>query len=449
MSYLRQAGSQLARIADSPLVASFRDRYYAYRVRRIKNQLEANPHDVANLQHLGCYYALQFKEKKAGGASATDLMELKEMTRDYYARALQGISTRLDPVDGAKILHMTTTNLLMVKEPEFNSIAVEYMLALARSPVAMVEFCTKSEFQERGSSYNYAAALTMLKMEDNWEKAAEVLEEATSVEIGGMRPIGWQHVWQTPTVYIPEIGPSTPWWDVELLPIAKVLRENYDVIKKDFDALVKTDAPSAYPNLISAGGTWEMITLFTRKSWDPKVCEALPNIARLLQDALPGNKAGLPNIVYNSEEVSIFRVTPGTTVLRHNGGVNARVNVTIGLRGCQGCFLEVRNERREWADGEVMAFDDSVDHAVIHEGPEDRWVLTVGIMHPQLVAQPWLFGRCHTGCTEYQELADGELERYRQMAPPGTKFDFSKAHAKGIMECEQRLRDLRAHRIRD
>eukprot|EP00928_Gymnodinium_smaydae_P051505 TRINITY_DN35061_c0_g1_i1.p1 TRINITY_DN35061_c0_g1~~TRINITY_DN35061_c0_g1_i1.p1 ORF type:complete len:184 (-),score=10.12 TRINITY_DN35061_c0_g1_i1:343-894(-) len=159
----------------------------------------------------------------------------------------------------------------------------------------------------------------------------------------------------------------------------------------------------AYPRL-TENGDWDVLRLYHDKKWDPTACALAPRTAALLRDALPGAAAGLPYIHHNTEEVCFFRMTPGTRILLHTGGCNARLNLSLGLLGCSGTRIAVAGEARDWKEGEVFAFDDSCDHEAWHDGERDRWVLTVGVMHPDLVKDPGIFRESGSLHTEYEAL---------------------------------------------
>ena len=44
------------------------------------------------------------------------------------------------------------------------------------------------------------------------------------------------------------------------------------------------------------------------------------------------------------QEVVLFLLTPGSKVRLHNGGSNAPINLSLGLTGSNGAFLEVSGE---------------------------------------------------------------------------------------------------------
>ena len=43
-----------------------------------------------------------------------------------------------------------------------------------------------------------------------------------------------------------------------------------------------------------------------------------------------------------------------------------------------------KGERVEWKEGKALCFDDSYVHEAGHEGTEDRYVLIVTLLHPDL-----------------------------------------------------------------
>jgi len=47
-----------------------------------------------------------------------------------------------------------------------------------------------------------------------------------------------------------------------------------------------------------------------------------------------------------SQEVVLFLLTPGSKVRLHNGGSNAPINLSLGLTGSTGAFLEVAGKVR-------------------------------------------------------------------------------------------------------
>jgi aspartyl/asparaginyl beta-hydroxylase (cupin superfamily) len=52
-----------------------------------------------------------------------------------------------------------------------------------------------------------------------------------------------------------------------------------------------------------------------------------------------------------------------------------------------GCRFRVGGEVREWEEGKLLIFDDTIEHEAWNDGPEDRVVLIFDIWRPELTEQ--------------------------------------------------------------
>ncbi|CAE8664274.1 unnamed protein product, partial [Polarella glacialis] len=232
------------------------------------------------------------------------------------------------------------------------------------------EFDTRSEFEERATPYHLANALAILKASGETKAAQDLFDEATGLEWRGRKPIAWTSIKQTPAVYIEGLA-HRPFWDGAARPrIATFLEEHKAAVMEDLHELLEkrrralrasgTQVP-AYPNLVEGqGGVWDMFQLYNSRRWDEDACELVPRTSALLRTQLPS--ADVPYIHYNTEEVVMFLLSPGSRVRLHNGGSNVPINLSLGLSGCEGSYLEVAGEQRPFADGQVVCFDDGSDH---------------------------------------------------------------------------------------
>ncbi|CAK9053512.1 Aspartyl/asparaginyl beta-hydroxylase (Aspartate beta-hydroxylase) (ASP beta-hydroxylase) (Peptide-aspartate beta-dioxygenase) [Durusdinium trenchii] len=331
-------------------------------------------------------YAKELSRRKK--RESEDLKELKELT-DFHGAQLSSAQ----PQEVQWLLDA----LFDMKDLELYPLIARLSLMLARHEQCLAEFDWKGELQERASMFHYETALQLLKTVSHFQEAQEIFNEATSLRRAGQQMIHWKHLWQTPSVYVRQLRPTggTAWWDPKELPLAQVLEENVLDIRAELQMLLENGGrmvvDPAYPRLTTEGD-WDVIRLYNDKKWDPAATTLAPKTVALLKERLPGQANGLPYIHHNTEEVCFFRMSPGTRILLHTGGCNARLNLSLGLMGCSDSFITVAQEERRWRDGQLFAFDDSCDHAARHDGPEDRWVLTVGIMHPDLVASAELNG---------------------------------------------------------
>ena len=317
-------------------------------------------------------------------AAAAQLCRLSELDR-----AVPHLEAVLSASDDAGFLHHALTSAVGPKLfYQLPKLTAKFMRKIALTGECMEEFGSRSEFEERATVYHLANALVILKAAGEMQAASELFEEAKELVWQGKRPITWQSIQQTPAVHISGLS-HRPFWSPKP-PLADVLQENYPAILQEFAQLQqrREERLAAYPNLVESG-VWDMLQLYSGRRWNPGPCELMPFTAALLQQHLPS--ADVPYIHYNSEEVVVFLLSPGTKVRLHNGGSNVPINLSLGLVGCSGSFCEVAGTPQPFEDGRVIAFDDGSDHRVWHDGAQERWVLTVRVLHPELVADPRRF----------------------------------------------------------
>ena len=75
---------------------------------------------------------------------------------------------------------------------------------------------------------------------------------------------------------------------------------------------------------------------------------------------------------------------PGAHIPPHHGYLNARLICHLPLIVPGDCALRVGNETRAWRQGELMIFDDSMEHEAWNRSAELRVVLLFDIWRPEL-----------------------------------------------------------------
>jgi aspartate beta-hydroxylase len=75
---------------------------------------------------------------------------------------------------------------------------------------------------------------------------------------------------------------------------------------------------------------------------------------------------------------------PGARIPPHHGFMNARLIGHLPLIVPPNCALRVGNETRSWREGEVMLFDDSIEHEAWNPSGEPRIVLIFDVWRPEL-----------------------------------------------------------------
>lgn len=85
-----------------------------------------------------------------------------------------------------------------------------------------------------------------------------------------------------------------------------------------------------------------------------------------------------------SPNVLFSRLRPGAAIPPHNGFVNTRLICHLPLIVPEGCGFRVGSQTRPWVEGELMVFDDSIEHEAWNRSDRERVVLLFEIWRPEL-----------------------------------------------------------------
>ena len=217
---------------------------------------------------------------------------------------------------------------------------------------------------------------------------------ARAVHERAVRDGVWTNALQRPaSSFLPALR-SRPFWDPATLPAVRALEAHAEEIVAECRALLGSQysfyrdrggagAGGAHAKLVTQG-EWSDVQLFAGCRRDEAHCALCPRTAAVL-----AAQPSLNTVVHSSHFVS--RLTPGTHIAAHCGPSNYRLRCHLGVQVPAGARIRVGDETRPWVQGKVLVFDDSFEHEVWHDGPEDegdRIVLICDIWHPDLdVAQ--------------------------------------------------------------
>lgn len=105
---------------------------------------------------------------------------------------------------------------------------------------------------------------------------------------------------------------------------------------------------------------------------------AAPHTMAALQAVdMPVIRARSPMALYS-------RLRPGTHIAPHHGLLNTRLICHLPLVAPDGCALRVGHETRAWRYGELLIFDDSIEHEAWNRGVSDRTILLFEIWRPEI-----------------------------------------------------------------
>lgn len=96
--------------------------------------------------------------------------------------------------------------------------------------------------------------------------------------------------------------------------------------------------------------------------------------------------APLPRIS-NSPTVMFSLLRAGARIAPHTGTHNARLTCHLPLIVPPNCGFRVGNDVREWEEGKLLIFDDTIEHEAWNESDQDRVVLIFDIWRPELSDQ--------------------------------------------------------------
>jgi len=112
----------------------------------------------------------------------------------------------------------------------------------------------------------------------------------------------------------------------------------------------------------------------------------VPEIARLFPNTLEALRAAPQPEIPDQAPMALFsKLKPGTRIPPHNGMLNTRLICHLPIIVPENCgALRVGNETRPWVEGEMLIFDDSIEHEAWNESGEERVVLLFEVWRPEL-----------------------------------------------------------------
>jgi len=97
--------------------------------------------------------------------------------------------------------------------------------------------------------------------------------------------------------------------------------------------------------------------------------------------------APLTRIPNSAPTVMFSLLRPGARINPHNGVHNARLICHLPLIVPSNCGFRVGNDVREWEEGKILIFDDSIEHEAWNNSDQDRLVLIFDVWRPEIEEQ--------------------------------------------------------------
>jgi len=108
-------------------------------------------------------------------------------------------------------------------------------------------------------------------------------------------------------------------------------------------------------------------------------------------EACPATWAAMQQVPFpaiaNSPTVMFSLLRKGARIMPHTGMFNTRLVCHLPLIVPPDCHFRVGNEVRQWEQGKLLVFDDSIEHEAWNNSDQDRVVLIFDIWRPDLSEQ--------------------------------------------------------------
>ena len=98
-------------------------------------------------------------------------------------------------------------------------------------------------------------------------------------------------------------------------------------------------------------------------------------------------KAPVPRVSGWGPTAMFSLLKAGARISPHTGMFNTRLVCHLPLIVPPNCRFRVGNEVREWEEGKLLIFDDTIEHEAWNDSDEDRIVLIFDIWRPELSEQ--------------------------------------------------------------
>lgn len=124
---------------------------------------------------------------------------------------------------------------------------------------------------------------------------------------------------------------------------------------------------------------WGALFLWDYGRLVPENAKLFPKTVKALE------AAPLPAVPGQAPMALFSKLTPGARIPPHNGLLNTRLICHLPIIVPDNCgALRVGNEQRPWVEGEMLIFDDSMEHEAWNSSDEERIVLLFEIWRPEL-----------------------------------------------------------------
>lgn len=229
------------------------------------------------------------------------------------------------------------------------------------------------DYQDQTLRRHYVAVIDAWNYSGRTELARQCAELAVSQGV-------WTHPLQRPREYLPRLT-ATPLHDPAAFDFVARLESHHEDFRAEIAQVLDSKIDPVRHTVDDGGlirtGAWKQAHLFRDGRWQDDVCAHFPKSREILET--------FPELTtLNPGVITVSRVTPGSHIMPHCGPTNALLRVHLPITVPPGVRIRVADRWLTWEEGRCLVFDDSFEHEVRHEGTEDRVVLILDTLHPEL-----------------------------------------------------------------
>jgi aspartyl/asparaginyl beta-hydroxylase (cupin superfamily) len=202
----------------------------------------------------------------------------------------------------------------------------------------------------------------------------------------GKRQIYFQ---QPKHFFFPEL-PQIQFYDRRLFPWTEKLARKTGLIRDELRAILSSgDAFVPYIQRAAHRPAFDPRGLLDNQDWGAfhlikSGAEVAGNAARCPHTLAALRDVPLCEIEGRTPTVLFSLLRPGAHILPHHGFMNTRLICHLPLIVPPGCALRVGNDTRPWREGEIVIFDDTIEHEAWNPTQELRVVLIFDVWRPEL-----------------------------------------------------------------
>jgi len=350
-------------------------REFSEAIKLIEEAHQASPRDPFIL------LTLSRARREAGDEAGEGVAIEKALAIDpYYLPALLAKAQRLERTGNAQAAAMFYRNAAKVAGPEQHWPDVLHtQLTHARDTAAK---------HSRDHHAQLDAALAPM-LSSLSSAQAQRWREAASVMAGLTEPYR-QHANQ---LYVPRL-PAIPFYERSLFPWAEELESKTALIREELKAALADEGQDFQPYInlrpgqpvdqwrdLNRSARWSHYGLWRNGQPDEAHLAKCPETRRALEAVDMAEIGGLcPNAMFSA-------LAPHTEIPPHTGETNARLVVHLPLVVPEKCTYRVGFDRRTWTEGELLIFDDTIEHTARNDSDQLRVILIFDVWNPLLAPE--------------------------------------------------------------